>query len=248
MKANWFLVLLIITLKVKNVEAPQYCNVWVVWNIGQGQWVTHILPDSCIHYDMGGEFNSFRTLKKSLLSHCARKTNRLNLSHWDYDHFFNVPAASKIFPQFCWENTPTFDFQKKKAQDILKLQIPLCKKLQNDFKTFTPEGAKNTNESSAIFFDDRVLMTGDSPIKIEKLWVNRIENLSTTRVYILGHHGSRTSSGEGLLAHLPELKMAVSSARYSKYGHPHLETLARIAMHQVPVLKTEDWGNIWFVN
>ena len=81
LKINFYIILIIITFKLKYAEAPDYINLWVTWNIGQGQWVTHVLPDTCLHYDMGGEFGSFKKNKKIMIRYCGNKLNKLNLSH-----------------------------------------------------------------------------------------------------------------------------------------------------------------------
>lgn len=245
MKFSSILIFLITLFQLKNANGPAYLDLWVVWNIGQGQWVTHIQPDTCNHYDMGGEFGSFKIIRKTLLSHCGKKDNRIHLSHWDYDHFMNIPLAARNLPRLCWENTPEFGFMKKSAQDILSLSIPAC--LGNTaHAVWVPTGARTTNEASQIFFAGNVLITGDSPIQQEKTWVGEIENLSLASILVLGHHGSRTSTGKILLERLPQLKFAITSARYQKYRHPHAETLARLSEFNIPLLKTEDWGNIWF--
>lgn len=245
MKINSLIVFLIVLFQLKNANAPAYINLWVVWNIGQGQWVTHIQSDTCNHYDMGGEFGSFKSIRKTLLSHCGSKANRIHLSHWDFDHFMNIPIAARNLPRLCWENTPEFGFMKKSAQEVLRLNLPACKDFTTH-KVWEPIGARTTNEASQIFFVENILMTGDSPIQQEKIWVNEIENLSHTKILVVGHHGSRTSTGKILLEHLPRLKFAIASARFQKYRHPHAETLSRLSEFRIPLLKTEDWGNIWF--
>lgn len=246
MKMHFYFVLLVICFKIKFVEAPQYHNLWVVWNVGQGQWITHILPDECRHYDIGGEFGSFSSMKKTLLLNCGNKINIMNLSHWDYDHFLNIPLLARSVPKLCWQNFPKFGTTKKSVQKILDLRLPRCVNLTEQPLAWTPFIAKDTNESSNIFFSEKVLISGDSPIQQEKIWLNEIEKISTARVLILGHHGSRTSTSKELLTALPNLEFSIASARYLKYKHPHKETLARLSEFQIPVLKTEDWGNIWF--
>ncbi len=245
MKINFFIIFLIITFKLKQAQSPEHINRWVVWNIGQGQWVTHVLSDECLHYDMGGEFGSFKNIKKTLVRYCGNKPNRLNLSHWDYDHFLNIPAFVKAVPRLCWQNIPEFAHNKQSAKFILDLKIPTCKQ-KNEGPAWIPFIARNTNESCLIYFEERVLIPGDSPIQQEKYWSNEIENIELTRVLVLGHHGSRTSTGKELLKRLPRVKFSIASARYAKYRHPHQETLMRLSDYNIPILKTEDWGNIWF--
>jgi beta-lactamase superfamily II metal-dependent hydrolase len=43
---------------------------------------------------------------------------------------------------------------------------------------------------------------------------------------------------------LAGLKIAISSARKAKYGHPHIETIWLLKKRGVPLLRTEDWGTI----
>lgn len=69
-------------------------------------------------------------------------------------------------------------------------------------------------------------------------------DLKSVRVLALGHHGSRTSTSKDLLKELPNLKLAIASARKRRYGHPHRETVEALGKFKVPILSTEDWGNI----
>ncbi|WP_413584632.1 ComEC/Rec2 family competence protein [Bdellovibrio sp. HCB274] len=103
----------------------------------------------------------------------------------------------------------------------------------------------DTNAASQVVAFKRFLFPGDSPIKAESLWQG-LPWVTNARVLVLGHHGSRTSTSEELLDHLPVLKMAIASARWERYKHPHAEVIYRLKKRQIPLLKTEDWGNIWF--
>ena len=87
-------------------------------------------------------------------------------------------------------------------------------------------------------------MPGDSPTKMEKKWANQINE--RVEVLILGHHGAKNSTSEFLLNKLTDLKVAISSAREKRYGHPTMEVKNRLRKNQIPLLKTEDWGNLIF--
>lgn len=246
MKLQFIAIFLIVTFKIKSAETPHYINKWVVWNIGQGQWVTHILPDECIHYDVGGEFGSFNKVKKPLLFYCGKKVNSINLSHWDYDHFLNIPFLARSIPRLCWQHKPEFGSYKKIAAKVLSLNIPVCAPSFHYFYSWTPKQARDTNASSTIFYDEQVLLTGDSTTQQEKIWSNEFKIINQSKILLLGHHGSKTSTGRNLLQQLPQLIFSISSARFAKYKHPHKDTLKRLSEFNIPVLKTEDWGNIWF--
>lgn len=65
---------------------------FVVWNVGQGQWATAILPFTCMHFDMGGEFYPIR----KILNYCQNKVNVIYLSHWDLDHISGVKKFASL--------------------------------------------------------------------------------------------------------------------------------------------------------
>lgn len=248
-KVSLLTVFFLITFKLSTAQNLEFKNIWIVWDIGQGQWVTHIMTEACIHFDIGGEMGSYKYVDHSLKKNCSHKKNILFLSHWDFDHYFNITAVTKNFSAVCWAVRPELNKQGISIQKILDLNIPTCPLMDLEFlnvKTWVPTTGKTSNDFSIVNLTDRFLLPGDSTIKEEKQW-DRSLDLQSIRVLVLGHHGSRTSSSADLLGHLPELKMAVASARLKKYGHPHKETLARLQKNKTPVLRTEDWGSIWFL-
>ncbi len=247
MKIEFYMIFIMVLFKQNIAFTPVYFNYWVVWNVGQGQWVTHITPDTCLHYDAGGESKPFLQLKKTFLSYCGDKNNQIHLSHWDLDHYSYIYNMARTIPKICWRSLPSFGQDKKTAQSLIQLNIKPCFEISNNTYHWLQTGAQKTNDSSTIFFENSFLMTGDSPASLEKIWSQDFKAIENTKILILGHHGSRTSTSRNLLLRLPDLKLAVASARYAKYRHPHRETLARLNEFNIPVLKTEDWGNIWFV-
>jgi competence protein ComEC len=134
------------------------------------------------------------------------------------------------------------------AQKVLQLNLPYCKNENLNVQSWVYTKPKNTNESSKVFIDQKILIPADSPVKQEKLWANEMTGLINVEIIILGHHGSRTSTSTELLLKLKNIKMAMVSARYAKYKHPHLQVLNNLMEFGIPVLKTEDWGNIWFTS
>jgi competence protein ComEC len=57
------------------------------------------------------------------------------------------------------------------------------------------------------------------------------------------HHGSATSSSEGLLSRV-DPSLAVVSVGPNFYGHPHREVLDRYRQHGIPLLRTDLDGTI----
>lgn len=245
---HYLIIFIVVFFKLSTAQTPLYIDIWVVWNVGQGQWITHILADECLHYDIGGEFGSFNPLKDDLITNCGYKMNVLHLSHWDYDHFLNILPLARTLPYICWRHYPYPISEKKSPQRVLTLRIPSCSTgLSRKAWTWQPKTFQSSNDSSSVFWEQFVLIPGDSPRKQERYWLRSLQTVvHLSRVLILGHHGSRTSTGLPLLSSMPRLRYAIASARYRRYRHPHPETITRLDQFQIPVLRTEDWGNIWF--
>lgn len=239
------LVFKIVFFKCSLALAPIYLNYLVVWNIGQGQWLTHISTDKCLHFDVGGEFKTFNRIRSNFIQFCSQKVNEIYLTHWDYDHILNLPQLVRHSSKVCWQIKPLIGLQKKMSQKILSLNISGCKNKPEADEIWHPQEFKNTNDASVVFSHKNILISGDSPQSQEKIWSSQM-NLQKIRVLLLGHHGSKTSTSRELLSSLPNLKMSVASARYQKYKHPHFKNVELLKQKKIPLLKTEDWGNLWF--
>ena len=60
----------------------------------------------------------------------------------------------------------------------------------------------------------------------------------------LGHHGSRSASGDAWLSELAPRVAIISSGAGNRYGHPHPEVLARLARHGIGGWRTDQSGTI----
>ena len=205
--------LLIITIWPKAVSyniAPYF----VLWNVGQGQFLTRIDSFYCLHIDAGGE-----NYPRSLNIDCISQQHRHWISHWDYDHYSFVKDL------------------KWKYQSV---QTNL-----RQYTVYEGERGRKKNDSSKVIQIRNLLVSGDSLKRQEKLWLQRIR--LPLDIYILGHHGSKTSNSDDLLNKIsPYLKQCLNSARKQKYGHPHAVVTKRLEKHKCPLIGTQNWGHIRF--
>src|SRR5690606_3456308 len=111
---------------------------------------------------------------------CQTKINYVEISHWDLDHYRYL---SKL----------------KRKMRISKEKPPGLRVL------FSSKMFKDKNSNSFVHSLHNVLFTGDSTAKAEKLWAHLISDSS--RIFLVPHHGSRTSSSKYLLNHLKMVKM-----------------------------------------
>lgn len=224
----------------------------IVWNVGQGLWVTLSRLDSCHHFDSGGE----RAPWKAIRQECAGKTNRTSYSHWDFDHISFARALKLRLKKLClshrpagptpqnrgkvflsWpECTPTPSALQTRIQELAPLRLPNRTSLER----------MNRNDWSRVFIvENEILLPGDSTQKQERHWSKAIQG-NRIKILVLGHHGSQTSTSKTLLKKLPNLKQAVASARSSKYGHPHRSVRERLRARGVALVSTEEWGSLHF--
>lgn len=108
-----------------------------------------------------------------------------------------------------------------------------------------------TNEASVVgklfYKNSTALFTGDSPISIEHYLVVKNSSLLASDILKLGHHGSKTSSSlEYLQAVHPQLAL-ISAGVGNSYGHPHQETLDKLATLHIPYLSTQTSGTVQLV-
>lgn len=215
----------------------------IVWNVGQGQWLTYVSPAYCLHFDMGGE-------KFPVNSHtvCNDKKNLLFLSHADLDHvsfmksyLINQNSASCFFGMLR-------DHRKAWVNRLIE-KIAVCSDSHQvtEVKWFDRSHSSLPNALSRVFVFKNFLIPGDSPTKQERIWINNLTPKHRIKFLILGHHGSRTSTSEDLLQKLPHLKLAIASARKARYGHPHPSVIKRLKKRKTPLLVTEQWGHIHFL-
>lgn len=103
----------------------------------------------------------------------------------------------------------------------------------------------NTSVVSKITYGEvSFLFTGDAEELSELAMLNRDITALDSTVLKVGHHGSSTSSCEEfILAVSPEVAV-YSCGRNNDYGHPHMETLARINGTGAFSYRTDESGTV----
>jgi competence protein ComEC len=206
---------------------------FIIWNVGQGSWSTFIHEASCYHFDMGGE----KAPLNNILQLCRRKKNWLLLSHEDWDHLSAIKVFKKKVGKLCL-------FYPRRPRRLWLNRFPDCPPLP-DFikKLYNGQGSHTHNGKSIVYLlANQVLIPGDSTMKEERIWIRQVP--ISASILILGHHGSHTSTSEQLLKRV-SLKVAVASARKSKYGHPHWKVIRKLRRRGIPLLTTEEQGHIY---
>ncbi|MBP3879653.1 MAG: MBL fold metallo-hydrolase [Lachnospiraceae bacterium] len=121
------------------------------------------------------------------------------------------------------------------------------KKPENTGDTETlPEGSSGNNQSICILLkngENKVLFTGDAEQEEEQYLVESGRDIRAD-VYMVGHHGSSSSSSALLLDAVKPKYGVISCGKGNDYGHPTQELLDRLWDKDVSVFRTDEQGNI----
>ena len=86
-----------------------------------------------------------------------------------------------------------------------------------------------------------MLLTGDADVLAERSFATAAGDIDVLKV---GHHGSRTSTGEELLERTrPEVAL-ISAGRGNRYQHPHRVVLTRLQHAGVRLYRTDEDGAV----
>lgn len=107
----------------------------------------------------------------------------------------------------------------------------------------------NTNDYSVVtkmeYGEFSAMFTGDAETFSEKeiLAAYSAAALKSTLLKV-GHHGSSTSTSEDFLAAVLPNSVIISCGRDNDYGHPHSETLKKLAAIGADVYRTDEGGTV----
>ena len=108
----------------------------------------------------------------------------------------------------------------------------------------TLDSYENTNDYSAVvkvvYGDTSYLFTGDA----EEFSENLITDDVNADVLKVGHHGSSTSTSTEFLKKVSPSSAVISCGKDNSYGHPHSETLQKLADMGTAVYRTDELGTI----
>lgn len=105
----------------------------------------------------------------------------------------------------------------------------------------------NENDNSNVIYTElngyKFMFMGDASTTTEKEILNKY-NLPDIDVLKLGHHGSRTSSGEEFINEINSKYSIISVGKNNRYGHPNKEVLN--TLDNSKIYRTDQDGSIMF--
>lgn len=220
-------------------------------DVGQGDCaVIHTHERKVIVIDTGGLKNydtGSRVLVPFLRSLGESKVDALLLSHYDYDHAGGVEALAR--------NIQIESIILPSADTSSEVEAALLRNEKFTFVERASVGRKyesgetvleivDVNEVSTVasmkYGNHSLLFTGDTNVSRENL----LKHLDQYDVLKVAHHGSKHSSSWKFLEQVRPKVAIISVGVGNSYGHPHAETLQRLASVGSTILRTDELGAI----
>ena len=229
---------------------------FAVIDVGQGQSIACIESGAAVLVDCGGKNtleNAGETAAAYLISRNVHELDALVLTHLHSDHANGVLMLLELVDV---KNI----YMPKDPVDEEALLAPILESAERhgaeihyvwgdwpqrfggiELELYKPSTRGDANERGLMcrlsLGDWNALITADASTAAENELLERVE-LDGTELLVVGHHGSRYSSGERLLAAL-NADTAVISVGYNNYGHPTYETLERLSAYGLDIYRTD---------
>ena len=221
-------------------------------DVGQGLATLIVKEGKGVLYDTGAAWQSgigaSSMAELEILPYLQREGIELEtliLSHDDNDHSGGAKAILAAYPDIELITPSRKNYGETHRTFCLQGKQWLWRGL--DFKVLSPtqitDRAENPQSCVILLTDGqyKILLTGDADVATERAFA---ENIGKINVLQVGHHGSKTSTGEFLLALTkPDLAL-ISSGRWNAWNFPHPTVIERLNRYQSAVENTAISGHI----
>lgn len=238
----------------------------VFLDVGQGDAIYIETPNGRQVLIDGGADRKVVSQLGNIMPFADKSLDVVLATHPDADHIGGLPYVFDSYKIGAFvdngasSDTQTYStLQRKVAEEnSLKvrssrgMKIILDEKENITLQVLSPymntSNLSDTNTGSIVaklsYGSSTFMLTGDAPQDVENYLVAKDgENLKST-VLKVGHHGSRTSSGEDFLKMVSPEFAVVSTGKNNRYGHPHQEVLDILNKLHIAILRTDTDGTI----
>jgi competence protein ComEC len=185
------------------------------------------------------------------------------ISHVDADHYRGYLALIKNqrvkqIVKSIPDTTETKDVELEKmiranniplkyfGKDVIKIGntrlYVLNDTLRKDYQTLSMND--KSGMLKLVYSNTSFLFTGDAGLKSEKYYLQNYSDFLRSNVLKVGHHGSKTSSGENFLHAVNPDYAIISAGIMNKFKHPSPDIINRLVRNEVHILRTDQIGGI----
>ncbi len=227
-------------------------------DVGQGDAALIKCGDAAMLIDAGDNSQGMN-VRSYLEAQGVKKLDYVIGTHPDSDHIggldvviYNFQCETILMPDEK-KDTKTYDDVIQTIENRhYKITLPQVGRTyelgEAEFTIIAPNDNYDdaNNESIGLILkhgENSFLFTGDAEEEAElDILDNKID--IEADVYKAGHHGSRTSSCDELLAEVEPEVVVISCGEDNSYGHPHAAILNYCLSNKIPIYRTDKQGTI----
>lgn len=224
---------------------------FTVLDVGQGQCLLFQTEGRTFLVDCGGDSDASAAdiAAGELLSRGINRLDGMILTHLDRDHaggavnlLTRIPTDLLILPAVHTELTFETEGRTLYCTQPMELRVG-----GTNIQIYPPTFPGNSNEMSlCILFDTEkcdILVTGDRSGFGERALL-RYADIPDVDILVAGHHGSKHSTCQELLAAVTPEIVCISAGQNNSYGHPAPELLQRLQAFGCSIYRTDQHGTI----
>lgn len=203
-------------------------------NVGQGDSILIRDRNTNVLIDTGGlKYKDLAT--SSLINYFKKKEvyklDAVIITHNDFDHNGALNSLITYFP--VKQVLTSYDEFPYKIGNLL-------------FENFNIYNFSDSNDRSLVlmlnFYGNKFLFMGDASKDVEEVIM---KDFNVDADYIkLGHHGSKTSTGEEFIRAVSPKEAIISCSLNNYYGHPNKEVLDILEKEDIKIRRTDLEGTI----
>lgn len=230
-----------------------------VLDVGQGQCVLLQYEDKNYIVDCGGDGAAAAAdiASAELLSQGIRALDGLIITHYDADHaagaellLSKIPATQLYLPDVDPEHKIRQSLETQYSDAICWLNFGEVLQFEEFPITIiaAQEGSAGNDSSLCVLFQPMeydILITGDRDTGGENDLLEQ-HPIPELELLVVGHHGSKTSTGFGLLQATSPAMAVISVGSDNNYDHPSQDTLERLRIANCTVWRTDINGTLIF--
>ena len=222
-------------------------------DVGQGLATLIVKDGKGVLYDTGSSWESGSMAQLEILPYLQRQGIQLEwliLSHDDNDHSGGARAMLSAYPDIQLTTASQKRYGEKNTAENDRTFCLANKQWTWQglhFTVLSPNNivprAENPDSCTLLLTDGKynILLTGDADLSVEYKILPKLDKIHVLQV---GHHGSKTSTGEAFVRHTQPDIALISSSRWNPWHFPHQTVVDRLTRHHAQLYNTAEDGQI----
>ena len=222
-------------------------------DVGQGLATLIVKEGKGVLYDTGASWEGGSMAQLEILPYLQRQGIQLEwliLGHDDNDHSGGARAILSAYPDIQLTTASQKRYGEKNTAENDRTFCLASKQWTWQglrFTVLSPNNivprAENPDSCTLLLTDGKhhILLTGDADLSVEYKILPKLHKIHVLQV---GHHGSKTSTGEAFVRHTQPDIALISSSRWNPWHFPHQTVIDRLMRHHAKLYNTAEDGQI----